>query len=125
MSCSKPLDIDDKELALSHCQQRIEKRLIRCYATEIAQIITRLVDENCVGCILGQLSQTQHDCLSMQRDERLWRYYDLALGRISDGKIMESFSTKGRNLQTLVTNTSFQNKLSLKSLAPLKSDQLK
>ena len=39
MSCSKPLDIDDKELALSHRQQRIEKRLIRCYATEIVQIV--------------------------------------------------------------------------------------
>ena len=99
MSCSKPLDIDDKELALSHRQRRIEKRLIRCYATEIAQIITRLVDENCVGCILGQLSQTQHDCLSMQRDERLWRYYDLALGRISDGKIMESFSESLKNIK--------------------------
>ena len=102
MYCSKPLDIDDKKLALCHRQWRIEKRLIRCYATEIAQIITRLVDENCVGCILEQLSETQHDCLSMQRDERLWRYYDLALGRISDGRIMESFSESLKNIKPKV-----------------------
>ena len=56
-------------------------------------------NENCAGCILGQLSQTQHDCLSMQRDKRLWRYYDVALGRISDGKIMESFSESLKNIK--------------------------
>ncbi len=63
MSCSKALDIDNKELVLSRRQQ----------------IIACLVEENCVGCILGQLSQTQHEWFTMQRDEQLWRYYDLAL----------------------------------------------
>ena len=99
MSPSKALDIDNKELVLSRRQQRIERKLIKCYAAEIALGISRLVEENCIGCILGQLSQTQHDCLMMQRDEQLWRYFDLALSRISEGKIMESFSESLKNIK--------------------------
>ena len=99
MSCSKALDIDNKELVLSRRQQRIERKLVKCYAAELALTISRLVEENCVGCVLGQLSQTQHDCLIMQRDEQLWRYFDLALSRISEGKIMESFSESLKNIK--------------------------
>ncbi len=96
------LNIDNKELVLSHRQQRIERKLVKCYAEEIAMTISRLVEENCAGCILGQLSQTQHDCLTMQRDEQLWRYYDLALSRISEGIIMESFSERLKNVKPKV-----------------------
>ncbi len=35
----------------------------------------------------------------MQRDEQLWRYFDLALSRISEGKIMESFSESLKNIK--------------------------
>ncbi len=97
------MDIDNKELVLSHHQQSIEKKLVKCYAAEIALAITRLVEENCVGCILGQISQTQHDCLMMPRDERLWRYYDHALGRIPVGKIMESFGESLKNIKPEVS----------------------
>ena len=105
------MDIDDKELALSCCQQRIEKRLIRCYATEIALVIPRLVEENCVGCILGQLSQAQHDCLMMPRDEWLWWYFDLALSRISEGKIMESFTESLKSIKPPVNGLEMRKRL--------------
>ncbi len=104
MSCSKALDIGNKELVLSRRQQRIERKLVKCYAKEIALIIARLVEENCIGCILGQLSQTQHECLTMQRDEQLWRYYDLALSRISEGKITESFAESLKNIKPEVNS---------------------
>ena len=100
MSCSKALDIDNKELVLSGRQQRIERKLVKCYAKEIALIIARLVEENCVGCILGQLSQTQHECLTMQRDEQLWRYYDPCFEQNLRRKNYGKFRRKSKEYET-------------------------
>ena len=38
----------------------------------------------------------------MQVDEQLWQYYDLALSRISEGTIMETFSESLKNIKSQV-----------------------
>ena len=40
----------------THRQSRIEEKLLACYASEIASIITALVMKNCNGCIIESLS---------------------------------------------------------------------
>lgn len=89
---SKPLDIDDKELVLHHRQKRIEKKLLKSYAEEIASNISRLVTENCNGCLIDHPSQRQHDCLMMERDEQLCLYYDRALEKVSEANVMKAFT---------------------------------
>ena len=85
-----PTDIGNEERFLSHRQKLIEERLIKCYAEEIASVINQLVVENC-GCIIDHPSQRQHPCLMMESDERLSMYFDDALSKISEARVMENF----------------------------------
>jgi hypothetical protein len=56
-------------------------------AEEIAPIISQLVIENCNGCM------TMHyQCLTMEKDEQLCLYFDIALDRASETKVMEAFT---------------------------------
>ena len=80
-----------QERFLNHRQKIIEERLIKCYAEEIASAINQLVVENCNGCIIDHPSQRQHPCLMMESDERLSMYFDDALLKISEAKVMENF----------------------------------
>jgi hypothetical protein len=89
---SKPIDIDNKELVLYHRQKRIVKKLLKVSAEEIAPIISQLVVENCNGCMTEHLSQTHHQYLTMERDERLCLYFDHALEKASETKVMEAFT---------------------------------
>jgi hypothetical protein len=66
-----PTDIGEEELFLSHRQKIIEDKLLNCYASEIASIISALVVKNCNGCIIDHPSQRQHPCLMMESDERI------------------------------------------------------
>ena len=84
-------DIGNEERFLSHRQKIIEERLIKCYAEEIASVINQLVVENCNGCIIDHPSQIQHPCLMMESDERLSMYFDDALSKISEARVMENF----------------------------------
>ena len=86
-----PTDIGNEERFLNHRQKIIEERLIKCYAEEIASAINQLVVENCNGCIIDHPSQRQHPCLMMESDERLSMYFDDALLKISEAKVMENF----------------------------------
>ena len=86
-----PTDIGNEERFLSHRQKIIEERLIKCYAEEIASVINQLVVENCNGCIIDHPSQREHPCLMMESDERLSMYFDDALLKISEARVMESF----------------------------------
>ena len=86
-----PTDIGNEERFLSHRQKLIEERLIKCYAGEIASVINQLVVENCNGCIIDHPSQRQHPCLMMESDERLSMYFDDALSKISEARVMENF----------------------------------
>ena len=85
-----PTDIGNEERFLSHRQKLIEERLIKC-AEEIASVINQLVVENCNGCIIDHPSQRQHPCLMMESDERLSMYFDDALSKISEARVMENF----------------------------------
>jgi hypothetical protein len=89
---SKPIDIDNKELVLYQRQKRIIKRLMKVSAAEIAPIISRLVIENCNGCMTGHLSQTHHQCLTMEKDKQLCLYFDIALDRASETDVMKAFT---------------------------------
>ena len=84
-------DIGNEERFLSHRQKIIEEKLIKCYAEEIASVINQLVVENCNGCIIDHPSQRQHPCLMMESDERLSMYFDDALSKISEARVMENF----------------------------------
>ena len=56
----EPKDIGDEEKFLAHRQQVIEKKLLKSYAEEVADNITKIVCENCNGCIIEHCSQKQH-----------------------------------------------------------------
>ena len=84
VNMSKPIDIDNKELVLYQRQKRIVKKLLKVSTEEIAPIISQLVVENCNGCMTEHLSQTHHQCLTMERDERLCQNFDHALEKVSE-----------------------------------------
>ena len=85
------IDIDNLELVLRHRQQDSIKKLLKIFAQEIASIINQITIENCTGCKNEHLSQTHHDCLTMEKDERLYRYFDAALERVSAIKIKDAY----------------------------------
>ena len=89
---SKPIDIDNREFILYQRQKLIVKRLMKVSAEEIAPIISQLVIENCNGCMTEHLSQTHHQCLTMEKDEQLCLYFDIALDRASETKVMKAFT---------------------------------
>jgi hypothetical protein len=89
---SKPIDIDNSELVFYQRQKRIVEKLLKVSAEEIASIISQLVVENCNGCMTEHLSQTHHQCLTMERDERLCLYFDHALEKASETKVVEAFT---------------------------------
>jgi hypothetical protein len=68
-------------------------------AEEIAPIISQLVIENCNGCMTEHLSQTHHQCLTMENDEQLCLYFDIALDRASETKVMEAFTESLSNMK--------------------------
>ena len=81
-------DIDNLDLVLHHRQKRIEGKLIKILAAEIAPLISQLVVEKCGGCINVHLSQTHHQCLTMEMDEKVSLYFDTALERVSETKVL-------------------------------------
>ena len=89
---SQLLDIDNKELVLHHCQKLVVKKLLKISAEEIAPIISQLVVENCNGCMTEHLSQMHHQCLMMERDVQLCLYFDNALEKASETKVIETFT---------------------------------
>ena len=86
------INIDNREFILYQRQKLIVKRLMKVSAEEIAPIISQLVIENCNGCMTEHLSQTHHQCLTMEKDEQLCLYFDIALDRASETKVMEAFT---------------------------------
>ena len=89
---SQLLDIDNKELVLYHCQKLVVKKLLKISAEEIAPIISQLVVENCNGCMTEHLSQMHHQCLMMERDVQLCLYFDNALEKASETKVIKTFT---------------------------------
>ena len=89
---AEPIDIDNKGLVLHHRQKLIVKKLLKISAEEIAPIISQLVVENCNGCMTEHLSQTHHKCLTMERDVQLCLYFDYALEKASETKVIEAFT---------------------------------
>jgi hypothetical protein len=92
ISMSKAIDIDNREFILYQRQKLIVKRLMKVSAEEIAPIISQLVIENCNGCMTEHLSQMHHQCLTMEKDEQLCLYFDIALDRALETKVMEAFT---------------------------------
>ena len=86
------MDIDNREFILYQRQKFIVKKLLKVSSEEIASIISQLAVENCNGCMTEHLSQTHHQCLTMERDERLCLYFDRALEKASETKVLEAFT---------------------------------
>ena len=86
-----PTDIGNEERFLSHRQSLIQEKLLKCYAEEIACVISILVVENCNGCIIDHPSQRQHPCLMMENDEKLLLYFYIAFSNVSEANVMEKF----------------------------------
>ena len=80
-----PTDIGNEDRFLSHRQELIEEKLLKCYAEEIACAISVLVVKNCNRCIID------HPCLMMENDERLLLYFDMAFSRVSEASVIEKF----------------------------------
>ena len=92
-------DIDKIKILQSNRQKLIEQKLIECYAQEISSVIFNLVVKNCNGCITEHPSQRQHPCLMMESDERLFLYFDEALPRVSEVRVIERFVESLREIE--------------------------
>ena len=86
-----PTDIGNEERYLSRRQSLIQEKLLKCYAEEIACVISVLVVENCNGCIIDHPSQRQLPCLMLENDEKLLLYFDTAFWTVSEACVMEKF----------------------------------
>ena len=94
-----PTDIDEEEIFL-YCRQRlIEEKLLKCYAEEVSAIISMMVLENCEGGRVDHPSQRQHDCLMMEDDQKMWPYFDSALEKVLEAKVVETFMNSLRDLK--------------------------
>ena len=94
-----PTDIGDEE---SYHQEIIEGKLLKCYAEEVSTIISMLVLENCEGCLIHHPSQRQHDCLMMEDEQEMWLYFDTALEKVSEAKVVETFVNSLQDLKPTV-----------------------
>ena len=52
-------------------------------------LISILVLENCEGCHVDHPSQRQHDCLMMEDEQRMWLYFNTAMEKVSEAKVIE------------------------------------
>ena len=85
------------------CRQRlIEEKLLKCYPEEVSAIISMTVLENCEGCLVDHPSQRQHDCLMMEDDQKMWLYFDSALKKLPEAKVVETFMNSLRDLKPTV-----------------------
>ena len=57
----------------------------------MSAIISMMVLENCEGCRVDYSSQRHHDCLLMEDDQKMWLYFDSALEKVSEAKVVETF----------------------------------
>ena len=83
MRCGSNGDEENRELM-------VEEQLINCCAIEIALKINKLVEEHCLGCISNFCSQLDHDCLMLEADERVYRYFD-TVQSVTTADIVERF----------------------------------
>ena len=60
LKLTMPTDIGQEELFLSSRQKMMEDKLLDCYASGIASVITAFVVKNCNRCIIDHPSQRQH-----------------------------------------------------------------
>ena len=97
-----PTDIDEEENFLDCRQRLIEEKLLKCYAEEVAAIISMMVLKNCEGCRVDHPSQRQHDCLMMEDDQKIWLYFDSALEKVLEAKVLETFMNSLRDLKPTV-----------------------
>ena len=97
-----PTDIDEEEKFLCCRQRLIEEKLLKCYAEEVSAIISMMVLENCEGCRVDHPSQRQHDCLMMEDDQKMWPYFDSALEKVLEAKVVETFMNSLRDLKPTV-----------------------
>ena len=87
---------------MSYRQEIIEGKLLKCYAEEVSTIISMLVLENCEGCRIDHPSQRQHDCLMMEDEQKMWLYFDTALEKVSEAKVVETFVNSLQDLKPTV-----------------------
>ena len=75
------------------CRKRIDRKLIKITAKELARVIPLLVREACEGCQTGHLSQTHHTCLTTGNFKHI-EYFDAALERVSVELVMDTLMDK-------------------------------
>ena len=88
-----PKDIDEKEMILRYRRKRIDRKLVKISAKELARAIPLLVREACEGCQTGHLSQTHHTCLTWGKFKRI-ECFDAALERVSAELVMDTLFSK-------------------------------
>ena len=90
---STPKDIDEREMILQFRRKRIDRKLVKITAKELARAIPLLVREACEGCQTGHLSQTHHTCLTRGKFKRI-ECFDAALERVSPKLVMDTLMDK-------------------------------
>ena len=58
-----------------------------------------MVMENCEGFRVDHQFQRQHECLMMVDDQKMWLYFDSALEKVLEAKVVETFMNSLRNLK--------------------------
>ena len=50
-------------------------------------------------CSVDHPSQRQHDCLMMEDDQKMWLYFDSALEKVPEAKVVETFMNSLRDIK--------------------------
>ena len=62
-----------------------------CYAEQIAAAINSVAIQKCYGCETDHLSQIQHQCISLNRSEKLECYFDEIFQAVNDSEVLNKW----------------------------------
>lgn len=62
-----------------------------CYAEEIAAAINSVAKKKCYGCQADHLSQIQHQCILLNRCEKLECYFDEIFKVVKDSEVLNKW----------------------------------
>lgn len=61
------------------------------FATEIVDLLSDIVYEQCYGCSVDHPSQVQHSCIMETPLSHLWMYFDLAVEKVNKEIVVEKW----------------------------------
>ncbi len=82
--------VDDIKVPVTSRQENIEETLLRVYCNFLAVGVQKLTQDRCEGCAIFDPSQLHHDCLVLENETRVFRYFQDALDNLSNNNELET-----------------------------------